>query len=267
MWDNAPLLRSIANALLVLCAGAVLYGAVFYATHLPGWFPLQTVRLSAVPQRVGAAEVLRVVRNDARGNFFTVDIDRLRQALEKLPWVRNASIRREFPHGLVLQLEEDQALARWNNVALVNRQGEIFAAESGGAMPQAAPGPDEVRVSGGVPGARRPPFYGESEQQLPLFIGQDEAAAEMTRQYAQFSQQLAGLDLRVTQLGLSARHAWQLHLSNGMVLELGRDDMQQRLARFVEVYPYSLAAVSGKVKYVDLRYRNGFAVSGLAKQG
>ena len=235
MWNNVILLRNITNALLVLCAGAVLYGAVFYATHLPGWFPLQTVRLSAVPQRVEAAEVLRVVRNDARGNFFTVDIDRLRQALEKLPWVRNASIRREFPHGLMLQIEEDQALARWNDVALVNRQGEVFAAES--------------------------------EQQLPLFTGQDGTAAEMAQQYAQFSQQLAGLDLQVTQLGLSARHAWQLRLSNGMVLELGREDMQRRLARFVEVYPYSLAAASGKVKYVDLRYRNGFAVSGLAKQG
>ena len=51
-----------------------------------------------------------------------------------------------------------------------------------------------------------------------------------------------------------------------MVLELGREDMQQRLARFVEVYPYSLAALQDKVKYVDLRYRNGFAVSGLIKQ-
>ena len=235
MWDNAPLLRSIANALFASSACAVLYGAAFYATHLPGWFPVQTVRLSAVPQHVEATEVLQVVRSAARGNFFTVDIDRMRLSLGKLHWVRNVSIRREFPHGLVLQIEEDQALARWNNVALVNRQGEVFAAES--------------------------------EQQLPLFTGQDGTAAEMAQQYAQFSQQLAGLDLRVTQLGLSARHAWQLRLSNGMVLELGRDDMQQRLARFVEVYPYSLAAASGKVKYVDLRYRNGFAVSGLAKQG
>ena len=235
MWNNATLLRSIANALFASSACAVLYGAAFYATHLPGWFPVQTVRLSAVPQRVEATEVLQVVRSAARGNFFTVDIDRMRLSLGKLHWVRNVSIRREFPHGLVLQIEEDQALARWNNVALVNRQGEVFAAES--------------------------------EQQLPLFTGQDGTAAEMAQQYAQFSQQLAGLDLRVTQLGLSARHAWQLRLSNGMVLELGRDDMQQRLARFVEVYPYSLAAASGKVKYVDLRYRNGFAVSGLAKQG
>src|ERR1039457_1504792 len=96
MWDNAPLLRSIANALFVFSVCAVLYGAAYYAAHLPGLFPLRSVRLSAAPQRVDAAEVLQVVRNEVHGNFFTVDIERLRQSLEKLPWVRNVSIRREL---------------------------------------------------------------------------------------------------------------------------------------------------------------------------
>ena len=40
-------------------------------------------------------------------------------------------------------------------------------------------------------------------------------------------------------------------------------EMQQRLVRFVTVYPYSLAAMRGNIKYVDLRYRNGFAVGGV----
>jgi len=272
MWDNAPLLRSIANALFVFSVCAVLYGAAYYAAHLPGLFPLHSVRLSAAPQRVDAAEVLQVVRNEVHGNFFTVDIERLRQSLEKLPWVRNVSIRREFPQRLAVRLEEHQALARWNNNALVNRQGEVFVAKSERVMPEAAPRPDEVRVSGGVPlagasGTPRPPLYGGSEQALPRFTGQDGAAADVAQHYAQFSQQVAALDLQVTQLALSPRHAWQLRLSNGMVLELGREDMQQRLARFVEVYPYSLAAIQSQVKFVDLRYRNGFAVSGLVNSG
>ena len=135
MWDNAPLLRSIANALIVFSVCAVLYGAVHYATHLPGLFPLQSVRLSAVPQRVAAADVLQVVRNEVHGNFFTVDIERLRQSLEQLPWVRNVSIRREFPHRLAVRLEEHQALARWNNAALLNQQGEVFAAKSEQVLP------------------------------------------------------------------------------------------------------------------------------------
>ena len=233
MWDNAALLRNISNALMAISVFAVLYGAVYYTMHLPGLFPLQSVRLSAAPQRVDAPEVLQVVRNEVRGNLFTVDIERLRAALEKLPWVRNVNIRREFPNRLAVQLEEHQALAHWNNAALVNRQGEVFVADTG--------------------------------QVLPSFIGQESYSKEVAQQYAQFTGQLAVLNLQVTQLAQSPRHAWQLHLSNGMVLELGSEDMQQRLARFVAVYPYSLAGMQGSVKYVDLRYRNGFAVQ--LKQG
>ena len=235
MWDNALLLRNIANVLIAASVLAMLYGVIYYTVHLPGSFPLQSVRLSSVPQRVDPAEVLQVVRSEVQGNFFTVDIERLRQALGKLPWVRNVSIRREFPHRLEVQLEEYQALARWNNSALVDSQGEVFIAKS--------------------------------EMVMPDFVGQEGTAAEVTQQYTQFSGQLAALDLQVTRLVLSPRHAWQLRLSNGMVLELGREDMQQRLARFVAAYPYSLAAIQSQVKYVDLRYSNGFAVNGLSKQG
>jgi cell division protein FtsQ len=234
MWDNAPLLRNMANTLISFSVLAMLYGVIYYAVHLPGLFPLQNVSLSVAPQRVDAAGVLQVIHNEVQGNFFTVDIERLRQSLEKLPWVRSAGIRREFPHHLEVQLEEYQPLARWNNNALVDSQGEVFVAQSDLVMPD--------------------------------FAGQDGTAAEVAQRYEQFSQQLSGLDLQVTRLVLSPRHAWQLRLSNGMVLELGREDVQQRLTRFVEAYPYSLAAIQSRVKYVDLRYSNGFAVNGLAKQ-
>jgi cell division protein FtsQ len=232
MWDNALLLRNAANALIALSMLAMLYGAVWYVAHLPGLLRLQSVRLSAIPQRVSTAEVLRVIRSDVRGNLITVDIERLRQSLEKLPWVRNVSIRREFPHGLAVQLEEHQAFARWNNSALVNQYGETFVAET--------------------------------DQALPGFIGQEGTSAEIAQNYAQFSRQIAALGLPVAQIALSPRHAWQLRLSNGTVLELGREDVQQRLARFVAVQMTEdrgqRAGNRNAVKYVDLRYRNGFAI-------
>ena len=235
MWDNAPLLRMIANALIGFSILAVMYGAAYYAVHLPGLFPLQSVQLSAAPQRVASAEVLQMVRNETNGNFFTVDIDHVRQSLEKLPWVRRVGIRREFPNRLAVQLEEHQALARWNNAALVNQQGEVFFVKTD--------------------------WIAQSEQVLPNFIGPDGSSAEVTQHYAQFSQQLAALDLQVNQLALSPRHAWQLHLNNGMVLELGREDMQQRLARFVAVQrTEDRRQRTEGAAYVDLRYRNGFAV-------
>lgn len=233
MWNNALLIRNTANALIIFSVLAMVYGAAWYVMHLPGLLPLQSVRLSAPPQRVSAAELLRVMRSEVRGNLFTVNIERLRQSFEKLPWVRSVSIRREFPHRLAVQLEEHQAMARWNNSALVNRQGETFVADS--------------------------------KQVLPVFIGQDGTSAEIAQHYAGFNRQLVALGLSVAQVALSPRHAWHLRLNNGMVLELGREEMQQRLARFVAVYPYTENGIrqtgdSGTVKYVDLRYRNGFAV-------
>jgi len=230
MWDNVPLLRSITSALVAFSTLAVLYGAAYYAVHLPGLLPLHSVRLSTVPQRVVAEDVLQAVRGEVSGNFFTVDIERLRQSLEKLPWVRSVSIRREFPGRLTVQLEEHRALARWNSSTLVNTHGEVFAASS--------------------------------EEQLPEFIGQNGASFEVAQRYGEFRQQLAVLNLQVAQLILTPRHAWRVILNNGMTLELGREEMQQRLARFVAVYPYSLAARADSVRYVDLRYRNGFALGG-----
>ena len=235
MWNNAPLLRNVANALIAASVIAMLYGVIYYAVHLPGSFPLKHVSLSEAPDRVDAAGVLQVMRNEVEGNFFTVDIERLRLSLEKLPWVHSASIRREFPDRLEVHLDEYQALASWNGNELVDRHGEVFVAKC--------------------------------DQAMPDFVGQDGTAPEVTQRYEQFSQQLAGLGLQVSRIVLSPRHAWQLKLSNGMVLELGREDVLQRLARFVEAYPNSLAAIQGQVKYIDLRYNNGFAVNGLAKQG
>lgn len=239
MWDNAPLLRGIASTLFFCSIVAILYGAGHYIVHSPRLLPIQSVRLQDVPQRVVAADVLARVRQDVQGNFLTVDIDHLRRSLETLPWVRKVSIRREFPNRLAVVFEEHQPLARWNEAALVNTLGEVFVAETA--------------------------------QELPGFIGVEGSSQEVAQHYAQFNRQLAALNLQVKKLVLSPRHAWQLHLSNEMVVELGREAMQPRLARFVAVYPYSLGAAvpEGKgaavmqghaVQVVDMRYQHGFTV-------
>jgi cell division protein FtsQ len=58
---------------------------------------------------------------------------------------------------------------------------------------------------------------------------------------------------------LSARRAWQLRLDDGMVLQLGRENLEARLADFVSAYPRTIARLSQPPSHVDLRYSNGFA--------
>lgn len=226
MWDNVPLLRNIANALFGLSLVLVLYGVVRYVLRLPV-FPLRTVELTQMPQRVPVELLEKVVHEQVSGNFFTVDLEQTRQAFEKLPWVRKVSVRRRFPWSLQVEVEEQVALAHWNGRELVNTHGEVFA--------------------------------GVSEQALPDFIGQPDTSAQVTQMYGELSAALQPMKQQIVQISLSPRFAWQVRLDSGLVLELGREEMQQRLARFVKVYPYSLSALARPVKHVDLRYRNGFA--------
>jgi len=226
MWDNTPLLRGIANLLFGISFVLVLYGTVRYVLRLPV-FPLRAVELTAVPLRVSTEQIEKIVHEQVNGNFFTVDLESTRQAFEKLPWVRRVSVRRKFPWSLEVEVEEQVALARWNGSSLVNTHGEVFA--------------------------------GKTEQALPSFIGQPDSSAQVTQMYGELSAALQPLQQQIVQISLSPRYAWQVKLDKGMVLELGREEMQERLARFVKVYPYSLAALARPANHVDLRYQNGFA--------
>jgi cell division protein FtsQ len=225
-----------ARSYLVLAAGmlagmAILgdcFGAIYWVL-LPQHFPLTRVELKGDFQKTGRAD-LEAALPRLSGNFFAADLAEVRTGLERLPWVRNVAVRRVWPNGLEITIEEHVALARWGTgdemSALVNTYGERFAART--------------------------------KEVLPTFIGPAGTQAELARRYARLNAIVAPLDARIERVVLSPRHAWQLRLSNGLHVALGRDaDLAEtRLRRFVEVYP----TVNNKNEYVDLRYPNGFAV-------
>jgi cell division protein FtsQ len=206
-------------AILAACFGAL------YWVLLPQHFPLTRVDLKGSFEKTSKAE-LEAALPRISANFFAADLAEVRASVERLPWVRHVAVRRIWPGRLEISIEEHVALARWGDDALVNTYGERFA--------------------------------GKTDQVLPVFIGPAGTQAEVTRRYANFTAIVAPLGSRIERVVLSPRHAWQLRLSNGLHLALGRDaDLaESRLRRFVEVYP----AVKNKNEYVDLRYPNGFAV-------
>lgn len=234
MWDNPRLLNTIANRLFALAAVLVLYAAGRMMVNSP-LFPLRTLEVSGGLVHVARDDVVDVLQGKVSGTFFTVDLDGVRAAFETVPWVRRAEVRRLWPDRIEVRVEEHVPLARWGEVAqgqLVSVHGEIFSAVLDGNLPSLS----------GPPGTER----------------------EVTGRYAKLLEQFAPLGLAPVQVLLTQRHAWQLRLSNGLTLQLGRDSEKdpvlQRVGRFVEVYPRTLARLNRRIEYVDLRYPNGFAL-------
>jgi cell division protein FtsQ len=239
VWDNPRLLNAAADLLLGLALVVLLYGALQLASRSPV-FALREVLVRGALVQTSRGEIERAVAGAAAGNFFAADLAALRAALESLPWVRRAEVRRVWPDRIEVALEEHVALARWGDAGLVNTYGKRFAA----------------------------PLDAERESTLPFFAGPPGTEAEVTRRYRRFAAALAPLGDAPVRVVLSPRHAWQLRLASGLDIELGRDGsepVEARLARFVAGYAESLGRLTrrgpgGDARQVDLRYPNGFAL-------
>jgi cell division protein FtsQ len=243
LWHQPALMNMLADLLIVLATAGLAWTALIALQRLPV-FPLRELALTQAPTKLTVEQLEHVMRTGITGNFFTVDLDATRDAFEKLPWVRKATVQRQWPGGLTLTIEEHEVRARWRhlngNPALVNRQGEVFVAEL------------------------------QEHATLPLFSGPEGSTAEILRQHEAFTGVLAGIGRRADTIALSPRQAWQVKLDDGVTIELGRDQEQhplgERLSRFAAYYP-TLKSRMQKLQVADMRYPNGFVVSSIPNAG
>lgn len=232
MWDDARQMNALAGTLALLSLLGLLVAGIAYVVRAPA-FAFDEVVVTTPLNRANAAQLEAVIRDDLAGTFFTLDLERARRTLAQVPWIRDVAIRRQWPNRLELTIDEHQPLAHFNDAQFVSTRGEVFTAQSRDA--------------------------------LPRFAGPEPRAAEMVERYKAFGDALGPLGLRLTDVELSARGGWRLRAqgeAGPLTLELGRDDPDGRLARFVGSHGRTIGALerSGtRVESVDLRYRNGFA--------
>jgi cell division protein FtsQ len=227
VWDRPDLLNRVSNVLIAVAVLLAIYGAIWTVVRLPV-FALREIRVTGETAQVTRAQVEAIVKNELRGTFFTLNLAQLRGAFEKLPWVREVNLRKRWPSHIDIAVIEHVPLARWGDAALVNTHGEVFEASFDG--------------------------------KLPTFIGPAGTSKEIAIQYDFFRRNLAAINAAPAMVQLTARRAWQVKLEGGTILELGREDVEARLGRYLRVHERTVGELKRRIDYVDLRYANGFAV-------
>ena len=96
-------------------------------------------------------------------------------------------------------------------------------------------------------------FRAASDEELPLFEGPDDGR-DALRQYVVFSGLLRPLQQNIQEYESFPRRAWRLHLETGTVVELGREQMEAQLERFVRVHDRTSGQLNPQPHHVDLRY-------------
>ncbi len=216
----------LAIALVVLPVVAVVNGWV----GADRW-PLTKLRVQGEFKRVGGDQLRAAVLPYARKGFFAVRMDEAQRAVEQLPWVRQAEVRKRWPDVLEVRVVEHKPFARWGDKRLLSEQGSLFATPKG------------------IDASR-----------LPQLGGPDTQVQEVVELYNESRQVFAPLGLDVVRLELDARGSWSLTLDNGTDVIIGRSDARPRLIRFARMLPQLLGQQEQRLQCADLRYTNGFAL-------
>ncbi|WP_315919270.1 cell division protein FtsQ/DivIB [Vibrio fluvialis] len=239
--SGSPLVKQHAVGGSFFLVVVLLIGFLLYSTISWMWdeqrLPLSKIVLQGNLQYVSTLDVQRAfARLDHIGTFMSQDIDVLQTSVQSIPWVSHASIRKQWPDTIKVFLTEHQVQAIWNGNSLLDDDGIVFDGDIGLVK----------------------------EEHVKLY-GPDGSAPEVLKVWRQYNSQFQAIGRNISSLLLNERRAWQIILDNGIRLELGKESLDERIARFFLLYK-QLGNEVDKVSYIDLRYDTGAAVGWISEQ-
>lgn len=240
---------------------------VFVNVSAAPFVHLKTEELTRVAGAIATAKV----------NLLHADLNEIKTVVEQVAWVRNADVRRRLPGKIEVSIEEHVPFGVWRTgeksvavAAMVNAdvskensaENNTSAGESANqsasepANEPATAANSLINTFGEVFKATLPK---EVQATLPVLGGPLDSSKEVIVTFDQFRKQLAVIERKPGEVQLSVRRAWMIKLDNGITLQLGRNDAEQRLQRFIRAYA-QIADLQTTGINVDLRYASGLAL-------
>ncbi len=217
---------------IVLVTLIIYQSPQWYATLFPG---IRRVHIEGNFIHIDRLRIEKVIDQATGGGFFEIDPAAIEQQLKRINWVKDAWVYRIWPRTLSIVLEERDPVAYWGESALLDTQAKVFY-------------PEQIDM-----------------RQLPMIQGVPGREKFLLDTYKRMNKRLAALDLSIQFLKESDRRSLHLILSNGWALQLGRQQWDERLTRFITVYPVALSDTSDvrlhNIQCMDFRYVGSFAVS------
>jgi cell division protein FtsQ len=184
---------------------------------------LEQVTISGIAQ-IGEKEVLAAAGLDVKVSLAFLDVNDLRERLERVPMIKSATVRKLYPNELVITLTEREAHAIWQN------NGELFVIASDGTVIDL--------------------MQDERYLDLPFVVG--EGANARSKDYLALIEAAGPLKSRIRAGTLVAGRRWTLKMDNGMDVRLPESGAADALARLVKL-EHEQKILEKDVLAVDLR--------------
>ena len=215
---------------LISVAGVVLI--LVWAGKQVDDIPIQTIEIASTLEKVAKVEVKTIAQNYMHDGFFTVDLGAFEEQLNDIPWVYRATIKRQWPSKVIINIDEQQPYFRWGDRHLINKYGQVF-------------------------------FVGNTQayKQLPLLEGTTGRERQIIELYYRYSEGFKKVGAKIESFKEDARYDKEILLASGIAINLGREQTDKQIKRCLNSFAMFSKAEREAITSIDLRHSNGFAVS------
>ena len=194
--------------------------------------PIRYVRVGGAFQYIAKEKIKSAIQPLLAESFFSLDMQTIRAAVEALPWVDSAGVKRIWPDTIEIKIYEQQPVARWLNHQLINKRGESFQ-----------------------------PANVEGFEALPQLLGSVDQERKVFIFMLKLQDGLRNNNLVLAEIKVSERRSWRIKLVKGITVQLGRKQPFKNFQRFIKVLPVLGKDRTEMIKTVDMRYPNGFSIT------
>ena len=196
------------------------------------YFHIKKITFSEKLKNSNQEDLTKIIKNylDDK-SFFNFKIDYLISELEKSEWIRNVNIRKVYPNEVRIIVEEHEPVAIWNGKKYINNFGELFNVK-------------------------------KITKDLPILLSDETRIDKIFGYFSQFSKNLIknNIDQTILKIEENEIRSLTIFLTSGFHIKLGSKDVDHKIGLFFKVYKSLKTRDLKKIRYIDMRYSNGFSL-------
>lgn len=195
------------------------------------WFRIERIVVTGDMHHVSKAQLDYAAKYELHGTFFTLNLNRVEQVFNQIPWVKSVIVQRDFPDGINIKITENVALARWNNNSFISSDGDIFTGDDS-----------------------------SSNDKLPILYAENKQAGDVIKLYDSLTPVFNGHNIALDKLYYVGVGLTKLYLSDNLQVVVCGTEVAKRLKMLFGYLP-RLYAINPNLNYVNMCYKNAVAIS------
>ncbi|RIY34122.1 hypothetical protein CKF54_01415 [Psittacicella hinzii] len=225
----------------------------FFATN-----PMNKFQINNNLQFTESEDILKAINssdNEDKG-YFKFNTKNLVDTLKKYSWIDFILVNKVWPQTVNIRLVEYKPYAIWTDglkVGYITDKGKLFFSPKQQEVNSELENKNTTMQSLDL-------NTDKIQEGIPILISNEYYIQTALNYWYQIKDDLENSNLQIKEIRVDSSDAWQILLSNGILLNLDSIDINASIRRFLLAAEQIKVPQGYLVSYVDLRYNNGVSI-------